>query len=252
MSAFGLPFTGYVHKKSPMICATFQLTETGSQRTRNEDAILCDPQLGLYAVADGLGGLPNGNDASRHAMAIASRLVRSKPKSPLADLVFDLNAELCDAGYALDPMGFGTTLTLGHLFPDDKRMEVAHSGDSALLRLRKGVVETLTTEHTVAAQMVAESFESACEAIPPSAHHTLTQCLGRETYIEPELMQTRVQSGDRYFFLTDGVLKALSPESLKNCLAQDQALDLVCQTLTFQVELAGSPDNYSIVALQFA
>lgn len=234
-----------------MIKGTFGLTETGSVRSGNQDNFLIDTQAGLLAVADGLGGLPHGDRASRMAVEILRHKLLDTPRMPLLDLLMAVNEETREIGFGLDESGFGTTLTMARFQPAEMLMEIAHIGDSAAYLVRNKTVHILTTEHTVAARMVASQWEEACEAIPPSAHHTLTQCIGQDLYIDPQILEVRIQPGDRLFLFTDGVVKPLKEAALQETICSTHSLERICQSLTFHIEVAGSPDNYTIVAAEF-
>lgn len=234
-----------------MITAFFGLTETGSVRDDNQDSYIVDPETGLFAVADGLGGLPHGARASRMALDVLQRQVRQHPDLPLEMATSLINEETRNAGFALDVSGFGTTLTMARYRPEKELLELVHVGDSAAYLIVDKEARLITDEHTVAARMIASRFEEACEAIPASAHHTLTQCIGQDLYIDPQVAEFIVRQGDRLFLFTDGVTKALPEEDLRTSIEAGDSLENICQTLTFKIELAGSPDNYTIAAVEF-
>jgi protein phosphatase len=154
-------------------------------------------------------------------------------------------------GFEIDESGFGTTLTIARYSDEEMVLELAHVGDSAAYLVTENTARLITVEHTVAARMIASQFEEACEAIPPSAHHTLTQCIGQDLYIDPQVAEFKIQKGDRLFLLTDGVTKALAEDQLRESLEAKEPLETICQSLTFRIEVAGSPDNYTIAAVEF-
>jgi protein phosphatase len=234
-----------------MIKASFGLTETGSVRIENQDSYLLDVEHGLIAVADGLGGLPNGARASQMALDILRKKLTRNRLLPLHEIITEVNEETRSVGYGMDTAGFGTTLTLARYIPEREVLEIGHVGDSAAIIVSKGKVGTLTVEHTVAARMVAEQWHDASDAIPLSAHHTLTQCIGQDLYIDPQLMEVPVQEGDRIFLVTDGVTKALPERTLIQSLNGQAPIGKIYQSLTFQIEAAGSPDNYTVIAVEF-
>lgn len=234
-----------------MIKASFGLTETGSVRRENQDSYLLDPEHGLFAVADGLGGLPFGDRASRMTLDVLKKTLRHPNGQGLHDIIAHVNEETRKVGYNLDEAGFGTTLTMARILPEGKVLEIGHVGDSAAYLVQKGKVSVLTVEHTVAARMVADRWEDASEAIPLTAHHTLTQCIGQDLYIDPQVVEVPIQPGDRFFLFTDGVVKALPEGIINKALVENSTLENICQTLTFRIEAAGSPDNYTIVAVEF-
>lgn len=234
-----------------MIKASFGLTETGSVRHENQDSYLVDPEAGLFAVADGLGGLPNGDRASKMALDILRQQLRRDPRMSLETVIGLVNEETRRTGFQMDESGFGTTLTVGRYQAKEGILELAHVGDSAAYLVTGGHARLITVEHTVAARMIASQFEEVCEAIPASAHHTLTQCIGQDLYIDPQVAEFSIQTGDRLFLLTDGVTKALHEEEMRESLEANDGLETICQNLTFRIEIAGSPDNYTIAAVEF-
>ncbi|MGC9450283.1 MAG: PP2C family protein-serine/threonine phosphatase [Oceanipulchritudo sp.] len=234
-----------------MIKASFSLTETGSVRTENQDHCLLDTKRGIFAVADGLGGLPNGARASRLTLDILRKELDAAGNTPLHETIANVNDATRDVGFGLDEAGFGSTLTMARYFPEKRLLEIAHVGDSAAYLVHRGEARLLTVEHTVAARMVAERWEDASEAIPLTAHHTLTQCIGQDLYIDPQVVEVPIQPGDRFFLFTDGITKAMPEEIVKEAIRGKGPLDRICQILSFRVEAAGSPDNYTIVAVEF-
>ena len=235
-----------------MIKASFALSETGALRNKNEDSFLLDESSCLLAVSDGLGGLPNGTQASLLALEILQKKVAGDPSIDIAQLIAEINEEARGLGFDLSPAGFGTTLTMVRLLPHSSRIQIGHVGDSSAFLVSAGTVRQLTEEHTVAARMIASQFEEACDAIPASAHHTLTQCIGQQLYIDPQIAEIEVRSGDRIFIFSDGVSKPLKEGQMRECLLMEDSLEHICQSLTFRIEIAGSPDNYTIVAAEFA
>lgn len=235
-----------------MIKSSFGLSEIGAVRHENQDNYLLDIEHGIIAVADGLGGLPNGARASKLTLEVLrKKLVSGKDRSFL-EIVSEINEETRTVGFQLNPSGFGTTLTVGRLIDNGTSVEIAHVGDSAAYLVEKGQVTTITKEHTVAARMAEDMWEDASDAIPLSAHHTLTQCIGQDLYIDPQVVKIPIQKGSRFFFLTDGVTKPIDDGKLKSFLLDTGSLSKIGQSLSFKIEAVGAPDNYTIVAVEFS
>src|SRR5210317_2015702 len=162
-----------------MIKSSFWLTETGAIRSENQDSYLLEPRQGIFAVADGLGGLPNGARASRVSLELLKNKLKKNGNTSIGEIIGEINLESRNVGFQLDDSGFGTTLTMGRLSKDGRSIEIAHVGDSAAYIVADGTVSLVTMEHTVAARMAENTWEDASEAIPLAAHHTLTQCIGQ-------------------------------------------------------------------------
>ncbi len=234
-----------------MIKASFGLSETGAVRTENQDSYLVDERHGILAIADGLGGLPNGARASKLTLELIKKALLQDKRTPLQELLIEVNQEARKVGFDLDPSGFGSTLTMARYDKDRSLLEIAHVGDSAAYLVHAGSSRLLTVEHTVAARMVADQWEDASEAIPLTAHHTLTQCMGQDLFIDPQIVEVPVEPGDRFFLFTDGVTKTVAQSALNKVLTGEDPIDRICHVLTFRVEASGSPDNYTIVAAEF-
>lgn len=231
-----------------MIAGTFAFSDCGVARHNNQDAYLCDPANGIFAVADGLGGLPNGERASRLTLDILAKRLRTANPDALGELLAEVNADVREIGLELDPAGFGTTLTLVRLDRKKKRLQMAHVGDCGAYLVRSGCLQLLSIEHTVAARMNSHGEED--DDIPAIAFHTLTQCMGSFPYIEPQVLEMEYHAGDRFFLFTDGVIKSIVPKRLELELLRHATLEKICQSLSFMVEAAGSPDNYTMVAFE--
>ncbi len=234
-----------------MINASFGLSETGSVRDENQDSYLVDTRQGLFAVADGLGGLPNGARASQMTIDLIKGKLSSPTAQSLLEAIMEVNEETRQAGFELDVSGFGSTLTMARYYSREGLLELAHVGDSAAYLIQDGKALLLTQEHTVAARMVAERWQDAADAIPLSAHHTLTQCIGQDLYIDPQIIEKTAKPGDRLFLLTDGITKPITKSKLEATLLRNDPIEKICQSLTFQAEAGGSPDNYTVVAVEF-
>ena len=146
-------------------------THVGRERQRNEDAFLVDDKLGLYVVADGMGGHRAGDVASVAAVEAAANFIRHKGKEELSGVATgDLGRDALEkvarraVAYAAravyekaisDPRynGMGTTLSM--LVLAGPYGVIAHVGDSRVYRLREGQAEMLTRDHTVTAELVA-------------------------------------------------------------------------------------------------
>ena len=87
---------------------------------------MLDTENGILAVADGLGGLPNGARASKLALEVLrKKLIQGKDR-PLIEIVSEVNQETREVGFQMDESGFGTTLTFCRLTPDGSHIEIAH------------------------------------------------------------------------------------------------------------------------------
>lgn len=207
-------------------------TEVGHVRQRNEDALLARPERGILAVADGLGGHPAGDLASLTA-------VQALDEAPLtaAASADDLVAATRDAHNAVlavaeeEPgrLGMGTTVVLAAI--DAGRARIVHVGDSrAYLLSTDGELHAVTRDHGM--------------------HGYLTQALGLDRDVEPDVAEVLCEPGSRLLLCTDGLTNMVDDDKLAELLGQgdaQQACDALVQTALDN----GGVDNVTVIVVAF-
>lgn len=210
-------------------------SHTGRVRARNEDTWSVAPERGSVIVADGMGGPPGGDEASRLAVDAVRRHLEARsdpPQSPrswgdaMRQAVASAHRAIrrhVDAEPALE--GMGTTLTAATLVPPDT-LVVAHVGDSRCYRLRRGKLERLTTDHTwVAREVAAGRLDAETARVHPRSH-VLTRALGSDRTPEPDVTHHTVRSGDLVLLCTDGLTNMVDDEGIASILGDSRvALD---------------------------
>lgn len=224
----------------------------GLVRKKNEDSFLINKQLDVFAVADGLGGLPYGDLASQAAIQELENQFKSLPDSQppnyfeivrsIKNAVIKKSIDLkCDFGIA-------TTLTTIKLI--EKTLHIAHVGDSGLFVFRKDLFTKLTTDHTMAQEM-RHNADSENIYIPEYYNHILTECIGSSRDIHIEQKTYQVDSGDRLLLYTDGITKAFKQSELHNLsFKYDSPKDFVDHLIS-ECNIRGGTDNATAIALFF-
>ncbi len=232
-----------------MEVTSYGQSDIGRVRERNEDACLLQGTRSVFAVADGLGGLPEGQLASTTALSILERELdkRGIPRD-WKPLFHKLNAEIVVLGRRLSPeTGIGTTLTSAALRGD--RLEITHVGDSALYRFRPEGMEKLTTDHTLEEEIRSRPDYNPLIPIPRRHSHVLTRCLGQ---IEDLEIDTRVETavpGDRFILCTDGITLAITPEEIHPRVLAAASPEAVVRELIALANERGGRDNATAVAI---
>lgn len=206
-------------------------TEVGHVRARNEDAVLARPERGVLAVADGLGGHPAGDVASLTA-------VRSLDEAPLSegsgteDLLAAVRAAheaVLQAAEEPDRAGMGTTLVLAVVGEDTAR--IAHVGDSrAYLLDPGGDLRAVTRDHGM--------------------HGYLTQALGLDREVHPDVTEVACPPGSRLLLCTDGLTNMVDDEALATLLGRGDAQQ-ACDSLVEAALDAGGVDNVTVAVVTF-
>ncbi len=231
-------------------------THTGNVREGNEDTLLVEPDIGLYAVLDGMGGHMAGDVASAMARDVFHDHVRSHrtavaPRDLLAAAVNAASAAVhAEASRIRDRHGMGTTVVCCLMAPDGKEALIAHVGDSRAYLLREGHLRQLTRDHTVVAELIANGALRPEEAFHHPYKSVLSRNLGAKPEAKCDLIEVALQPGDRLLLCSDGLTGFASSEAVEQILggapdAGDAARDLVEAALR-----GGGGDNVTVVVLE--
>jgi len=227
----------------------------GQVRKENQDSILCDGDRLVFAVADGIGGGDEG--------ALASRIVRDRladaslagdlaaRRAALDAAIAAANGEVFSHAKAHGLSVMGSTVALVAMEGgDSRRAAVCHAGDSRVYRLRAGLIEPLTRDHTVGVELsgvlgnkgAAASYSLRTNRLA----HVLTRAIGTDSAVVCDWSETEIAAGDVYLVCSDGVHDVILNEELpKMMTAPDPGA--MADRIAAEVERRGAPDNYSIV-----
>jgi serine/threonine protein phosphatase PrpC len=208
-------------------------SDVGRKRHHNEDSLLCNNELSLFAVADGMGGHLGGERASRMAVEILEREIEKArqegllatpigeppPGEPhpiralLRRAVIEADRNIYEAALVNPTLaGMGTTLTV-LLFTGDQ-LHMGHVGDSRAYLYRDGRARQLTEDHSWIQEQVRAGLISAEEAKESRFRNIITRSVGFEPSVEPDLAAMAVQAGDCYVLCSDGLSNYLSADEL--------------------------------------
>ncbi|MBA4136370.1 MAG: serine/threonine-protein phosphatase [Opitutus sp.] len=227
------------------------LSDIGCLRTENEDNSLCDDALQLYAVADGIGGLPGGAQASRRALASLQAWFEAHAKDSQPDYTTALreaNEAVFALGRQISPRhGIGTTLTLAHFAHD--ALHTTHVGDSFMFRLRAGELDTLTTEHNLENEMKARAARGEPTMVLHENRAALTRCVGQPPPLDGDHAAHPVETGDRYLICTDGITRCITPFEITRHLADAVEPAQAARSLVDLARDRGGLDNATAVVV---
>lgn len=196
---------------------SFARTDVGRYRRSNEDAFFRDDGLGLYIVADGMGGHAAGEVASNEAVdavygMVKARLTkRGEPPLTATAACRLLEGAIQHATYLIfaigeidrNKSGMGTTISAA-LFAGDA-LVVGQVGDSRIYRVRGGKAEQITEDHTLIAWQIKQGLLSPSEAKTSPHRNVITRAVGNRDYVEVDTLVVDVHAGDRYLICSDGL-----------------------------------------------
>jgi len=231
------------------------VSDIGRCRNSNEDSFSIDDGQSFYVVADGVGGQPAGEIASR---LVAEQLPEILAKSVsettrdardlLDQSVREVNKALHDAA-SENPAwrGMSTTVVAAWCQPDG--VIIANVGDSRAYLVRDQQIEQLSEDHTVLAEQQREGL--SVEGSSSRMAHVLTRCLGLEDDIEVAIGALPVGPGDRILLCSDGLTDSLSDEVIRSVILSTSGPGEACRMLVELANRNGGRDNITAVLIFF-
>jgi protein phosphatase len=234
------------------------LSDKGCVRSNNEDYSRIEPEIGLYVLADGMGGAKAGERASQLAVETVSESMRKAPSrnsQALLAAVEEANRRVLEAA-ANDPAleGMGTTLVAALEVGDE--LSIASVGDSRAYMLDRNGFRAITEDQSWVNEVGRPLGldEEALRTHP--MRHVLTMAIGAGVALEINYYHDiRLQAGDMVLICSDGlhgVVEEPRVEAILRGGAPDQPLEEKCRGLIDAARGAGGPDNITAVLLRAA
>jgi protein phosphatase len=243
------------------------LTDPGRVRDHNEDCIESRPDIGLFVLADGMGGYNAGEVASGMATSLISdglqetwnlrdveRVGRDDAKGLSERLIRDQIARANSAIFTTSQnnpecAGMGTTLVVALFY--DNFMSVAHIGDSRLYRLRGETMEQVTRDHSLLQEQIDSGIITPEQAKKAAHKNLVTKALGIDPTVEPELHEYPTKPGDIYLLCSDGLCDMVEDDDIGMTLqALGANLKLCAQQLVQMANDNGGRDNVSVILVR--
>lgn len=230
------------------------LSEPGRRRTENQDSVLAvsAPGRHLLVVADGVGGLADGAQASQSTVrALEESFARTdRPYGP-EQLVADLaavNSSIVEDRDRNEGRMSGSTVVAILFEPAAASFVVAHVGDSRAYLLRDGALERLTEDHSLVAEQVRAGILTDEEAASSRHRHVITRSIGIEQDLSIELSPARsLKPGDRFLLCSDGLTDLVGDAELERLLSGQGDQRNTARVLVDLANDRGGPDNISVV-----
>jgi serine/threonine protein phosphatase PrpC len=244
------------------------ISDLGLQRAENEDTFSIDESLGLYIVADGMGGHLAGEVASQVAVEMIKKAFRRWTEGKVSeDEIFGVpDSSLSMQGnYLLSSIrlanrvvyemaveyeqyhGMGTTIVA--LLVTPKLLAVANVGDSRIYMLRDRRIERMSKDHTIVAEQIEMGALTEAEASASPLKHILTKNLGSTDYVDPEVFELEPSYNDRFILCTDGLTDLVKEEEILEVSQESDNPENLCRRLVDMALQRGAPDNTTVLAI---
>ena len=243
-------------------------TDKGLRRSSNEDTFSVRGDLGLFVVADGMGGHAAGEVASQAAVeGIVAFVEATQTMSPdqTWPVPFDpeqsVNSNRLCAGFQMGNRGLaakiassselrGMATTAVAVLIEGGTGTLAHVGDSRAYRLRDGQIERLTRDHSWVEEQISVGALSETAARQHPWRNIVTRALSGSDDLEVDVKEVSLKPGDRLLLRSDGVFAVLTDDEIADVLRREGDLDSLCHALILGANDGGGPDNVTAVVLE--
>jgi protein phosphatase len=225
----------------------------GRRRSENQDSILAqasaDDNLYLFVVADGVGSLAAGADASRNAVETLAEvfpdLAGPDIGAHLDEGIRKANSMLYQESRTRGTGAMGSTMVALVVRPEE--FEVAHVGDSRAYLIRDSAIQRLTEDHSLVAEQVRAGILTEQEASESRHRHIITRSLGAETEVDVELSGLQpLYTGDIFVLSSDGLHDVVSDAEIGATVVNRDPRDATTTLIQLANE-RGGPDNVSVI-----
>jgi serine/threonine protein phosphatase PrpC len=243
-------------------------SDVGRVRKVNQDAFLCDDELGLFVVADGMGGHAAGEIAAQEAVQAIHDMI-SRNRSAVRDFLKSpatrestraicrlLESAVQSATYLVYGMaeqkpacqGMGTTVSA--ILLAGAYGITAQVGDTRIYCIRDGEAVQLTEDHTLVNWQIREGMLTPDEAARSPHRNVITRAVGNHDYVQVDTQVLSVRIGDRFLICSDGLHGYVKRNELADIVRGD--LGEACQALIDMANQRGGRDNITALAVEIA
>ncbi len=238
-------------------------TDLGIVRANNEDSLYLDSGMGLFVVADGMGGHASGEVASKIAVDVIRDYVNgfkegrsiqvgayqeefSEATNRVGSAVRLANKAVYEAAEVNSAWrGMGTTVAAAML--NGNRLSIAHVGDSRVYLVRAGNIEQLTDDHSVVYEQIKRDLLTKEAARKSELKNLLTRALGTAPDVDVDLDELTLADGDILLLCTDGLNSMVSDDDILSVLLSTDNPSYACERLIGMANENGGKDNVTVI-----
>ena len=241
------------------------ITDIGRRRDQNEDSLIIDDGMGLYVVADGMGGHKAGEVASKLVVETIRDYIKQNQSDGQTEELAKVDPSLSKearqllAGIHLSNRvvhqtslsneaykGMGSTVSA--VYFTNKTFIVANVGDSLIYLIRDGEIELLSVPHTLMAEQTKLDPENA-ELLWSDFKHVLTRAMGVDASVKADINEVPFFKNDILVISSDGLTDKASPEEILE-LVYNSRSDKACRGLVDLANSRGGDDNITAIVLK--
>lgn len=232
---------------------SFGKSDAGLRRSNNEDSFVLKPELGLFAVADGMGGAASGEVASRIFCDTALEVFSGIRQQSEADTVesiqktFQLSHEKILYSSQQNPVhkGMGCTAEMAGFY--NNNYVIGHVGDSRTYLCRQGQLRQVTRDHSLVQEQIDQGLISKIEARTHSMKHVILRAVGTSESLALDIIKGKTIPGDIFLLCSDGLSDMVEDDVIQQILASSLNLEKKAGQLIDSAKSAGGYDNITVL-----
>jgi len=242
--------------KFPIQLSSSALTHPGKVRRQNEDTCFADDIMRCYMVADGIGGAAAGEVASACMKETVAAVFSGNKPPEYEELAKRIKTSFQEANTSIqaiikqNPGNKGMGCTAEILAFAGSQCIIGHVGDSRVYRLRSGILQQLTKDHTLVQEQQDLKLIDSNQAASHPLRHVILRAVGNKNELDVDLVQDTPQPGDIYLLCTDGLTTMVPDGDIAEILAFDGPPRLKATMLVGQANDAGGKDNISVIVIE--
>ncbi len=235
----------------------FAETDVGLRREINQDSILVDHDLGLFIVADGMGGHRGGEVASLLAVQTMQQHIRKVssagkyvPKTLLIEAYREASAKIHHKSTIESPdlMGMGTTMV--SFFAQKGRGYISNVGDSRAYLIRGDLMWQITDDHSLINEQIKAGVIREEDAEQVVGRNVITRSVGYERDVQADVLERQLIPGDQFLLCSDGLSGLVSNEKIQEICSTYNPSKAVAQCIKSAKD-AGGDDNISVIFIRY-
>lgn len=221
------------------------LTHPGLARPNNEDALLALDDLGLWVVADGMGGHARGAWAAARVIEAFQAIAAPPDRAAMAGAVQAAHQGIFEAARAASAVMGSTVVALAH---GRDGLVCLWAGDSRLYQLSHGILTRRTRDHSQVQDLVDQGLVRPEAAARHPMANLLSRAVGVGASLAPDEAILAARAGDRLMLCSDGLSGVVTDSEIADHLGRGTA-DAACADLMSLVLARGAPDNVSLIVI---
>ena len=234
------------------------LSDIGLVRAKNEDVFWCDPDRGIFIIADGIGGFRAGEMAASMAVEVVSAdlshaIDRNYPEDLLVDAMHEAFREASEIIYhraqeSEDLSGMACSLIAAIMHHDN--CLIAHAGDARAYLFSENSLHQITVDDTPVAAMVKRGYLLPEKARFHNLKNFLVKSIGTESTVEANLTRFPVKSNERLLLCSDGLWAMMGKEQIDSILRRQADPYVTCRELIQSARQNGGQDNITVIVVE--